>query len=111
MDLDGKKLATSNLSRNSEEPKLKTIFKVLYMCFERFLLAFESRDLSQADISITRMYSFPKWVMSSGTSFSVTQAWGLNFLQNEFCQSPQIYLSPEKTEKTVYFLSLETFEW
>ena len=26
----------------------------LHMCFDRFLLAFESRDLSQADKSITR---------------------------------------------------------
>ena len=85
--------------------------KVLHMWFARFLLAFESRDLSQADKSIIRVSSFPNWVMSSGTSFSVSQAWGLNFLQNEFCQSSQIYLSPEKTEKTVYFLSLETFEW
>ena len=29
------------------------------MCFDRFLLAFESRDLSQADQSITRVSSFP----------------------------------------------------
>ena len=32
---------------------------VLHMCFERFLLAFESRDLSQADKSIKRVFSFP----------------------------------------------------
>ena len=37
--------------------------------------------------------------------------WGLNFLKTKFCQSSQIYLSTEKTEKTIYFLSLETFEW
>ena len=80
---------------------------LLYMCFDKFLLAFESRDLSQADKSI----SFPNWLMSSKSSFSVSQAWGLNFLRTKFCQSSQIYLSPEKTEKTVYFLSLETFEW
>ena len=30
------------------------------MCFDRFLLAFESRDLSQANKSITRVFFFPK---------------------------------------------------
>ena len=34
---------------------------VLHMCFERFLLAFESRDLSQADKRITRLSSFPSF--------------------------------------------------
>ena len=33
---------------------------VLYMSFEKFLLAVESRDLSQADKSIIRVSSFPK---------------------------------------------------
>ena len=33
--------------------------QVLQMCFECFLLAFESRDLSQADKSIKRGFSFP----------------------------------------------------
>ena len=69
--------------------------KVLYMSYDKFLLAVESCDLSQADKSIIRVSSFPNWVMSSGTSFSVSHAWGLNFLQNEFCQSSHIYLSPE----------------
>ena len=32
--------------------------QVLYMSFDRFLLAFESRDLSQADKSIIRVSSF-----------------------------------------------------
>ena len=36
---------------------LKT--EVLYMSFDRFLLAVESRDLSQADKSIIRVSSFP----------------------------------------------------
>ena len=36
--------------------------KVLYMSFDRFLLAIESRDLSQADKSIIRVSSFPKAV-------------------------------------------------
>ena len=35
--------------------------KVLYMSFDRFLLAFESRDLTQADKSIIRMSSFPSF--------------------------------------------------
>ena len=34
--------------------------KVLYMSFDKFILAVESRDLSQADKSIIRVYSFPK---------------------------------------------------
>ena len=46
---------------------------VLYMFFDRFLLAVESRDLSQADKSIIRVSSFPKLVMGSKTSFSVSQ--------------------------------------
>ena len=33
---------------------------VLYMSFDKFLLAVESRDLSQADKSIIIVYSFPK---------------------------------------------------
>ena len=33
--------------------------KVLYMCFDNFLLAVESRDLSQADKSIIMVSSFP----------------------------------------------------
>ena len=34
--------------------------RVLYMSFDRFLLAVESRDLSQADKSLIRMSPFPK---------------------------------------------------
>ena len=33
---------------------------VLYMSFDKFILAVESRDLSQADKSIIRVSSFPK---------------------------------------------------
>ena len=33
---------------------------VLYMSFERFLLAVESRDLSQADKILIRVSSFPQ---------------------------------------------------
>ena len=35
------------------------ITRVLYMSFDRFLLAVESRDLYQADKSIIRVSSFP----------------------------------------------------
>ena len=52
---------------------LQSVAKVLYMWFDRFLLAVESRDLSQADKSIIRVSSFPNWVMGSRTSFSVSQ--------------------------------------
>ena len=51
--------------------------RLLHICFDRFLLAFESRDLSQADNSIIRVSSFPSWVMGSRTFFSVstTEPW------------------------------------
>ena len=35
---------------------------VHYMCFDRFLLAFESRDLSHTDKRITRVSSFPSFI-------------------------------------------------
>ena len=35
--------------------------RLLHICFDRFLLAFESRDLSQADKRITRVSSFPSF--------------------------------------------------
>ena len=69
------------------------------MSFDKFLLAVESRDLSQADKSIIRVSSFQSWVMGSRTSFLSLNDWGLNFLQNECSQSSQIYLSPEKLRK------------
>ena len=50
--------------KTRKKPKAWTLDltnKVLHMCFERFLLAFESRDLSQADKSITRVSSFPSF--------------------------------------------------
>ena len=49
------------------------------MCFDRFLLAFESRDLSQADKSIIRVSSFPSLVISGRTFFSVSQQLILKF--------------------------------
>ena len=55
------------------------------MCFERFLLAFESRDLSQADKRITRVSSFRSfsvWMVN----YSYTQKSYLALWQNCFGQ-------------------------
>ena len=38
---------------------------VLYMSFDKFLLAVESRDLSQADKNIIRVSSFPKLFLNN----------------------------------------------
>ena len=43
------------------------------MSFDKFLLAVESRDLSQADKSMIRVSSFPKLSDGSRASFSVSQ--------------------------------------
>ena len=59
----GHKIMTSTLQAKKEETEKYNIFrliKVFYMSFDKFLLAVESRDLSQADKSIIRVYSFPK---------------------------------------------------
>ena len=57
-----------------------SLYKVLYMSFDKFLLSVESRDPSQADLSIIW---FPK------NKWSVNN-WRLNFLQNECSQFSQI---------------------
>ena len=46
--------------------------KVLYMCLDRFLLAFESRDISQADKSVIRVSSFPMLFLND-TIYSCTK--------------------------------------
>ena len=43
-----------------EEKSRENTAKVLYMSFDKFILAFESRGLSQADKSMIRLSSFPK---------------------------------------------------
>ena len=56
---------------------------LLYMCFDRFLLAFESRDLSQAYKRITRVSSFPSfnfWLIN----YSYTRKSYLKIWQNCF---------------------------
>jgi hypothetical protein len=42
------------------------------MSFDRFLLAVESRDLSQADKIIIRVSPFPNQLLGGRTSFSVS---------------------------------------
>ena len=81
--------------------------RVLYMSFDKFILAVESRDLCQADKSIIRVSSFPKLRISSRTYFSVSQQlrpelsakWMLSILSN-------LPLT-RKTEKNVYFSILQ----
>jgi hypothetical protein len=51
------------------------------MCFDKFLLAFESRDLSQADKSITRVSSFPSFNFSM-INYSYTQKSYMAICQN-----------------------------
>ena len=73
------------------------------MSFDKFLLAVESRDLSQADKSIIRVSSFPAEWWVAKLLFPSLNDWGLNFLQNECSQSSQIYLPPEKLRKRLLF--------
>ena len=75
---------------------------VLYMSFDRFLLAVESRDRSQADKSIIRVFPFQSWMMGSRTSFPVSQQ-----LRPELSAKWMISILSDlpltrKTEKTVY---------
>ena len=53
------------------------------MCFDRFLLASESHDLSQADESITRVFSFPSFNFGM-INYSYTQKSYLAIWQNCF---------------------------
>ena len=50
--------AQSFIRKEVSSYKIHTL--VLYMSFDKFILAVESRDLSQADKSIIRVYYFPK---------------------------------------------------
>ena len=53
-------LLSDSLSKRKWEKDLGgKLSMVLYMCLDRFLLAFESRDISQADKSVIRVSSFP----------------------------------------------------
>ena len=64
--------------------------KLLYMCFDRFILAFDSRDLSQADKSITRVYYFPSfnfWMINySYTQKSYLAKLFWSFYHSKFCK-------------------------
>jgi hypothetical protein len=52
------KLRTFTFSMSYNSTSMSTM--VLYMSFDKFFLAVESRELSQADKSIIRVSSFPK---------------------------------------------------
>ena len=53
------------------------------MSFDKFLLAVESRDLSQAGKSIIWVSSFPSWVMGSRTlNYTKKTIWHLAIWQN-----------------------------
>ena len=54
-DRKRKLVCTNILTRVPEK-----ITQVLYMSFDKFILTVESRDLSQADKSIIRVFSFQK---------------------------------------------------
>ena len=72
------------------------------MCFDRFLLALESRDLSQADKSIIRVSSFPSLGISSRTFFFVSQQLRSKF-STKWILSILSDLPLWKTEINVYF--------
>jgi hypothetical protein len=55
---------------------------VLYMSFDKFLLAVESRDLSQADKSVTRVSSFPKLFLNDTVTYTKKTIWHLAIWQN-----------------------------
>ena len=86
--------------------------KVLYMSFDRFLLAVESRDLSQANKILIIRSSVVKLSSLVNTFFWKTFVHsGPNFLQNEFSQSSQIYLSPEKLRQMFTFSNVQKFNF
>ena len=85
-------------------PTKWTITKAHHMCFDRFLLAFESRDLSQADKSIIRVSSFPSLVIRGRTFFSVSQQLMLKFSAKWILSILSDLSLTRKTEISVYFL-------
>ena len=79
----------------------------LILCSKKEILWVESHDLSQTDNSYNSVF-FSKvewWVVE--LLFVSLNNWGLNFLQNEFSQSSQIYLSQEKLRKMFTFSILK----
>ena len=53
-------LATTVPKKVPNQSPEQLLFRILYMSFDRFLLAVESCNLSQAYKRIVRLYSFPK---------------------------------------------------
>ena len=84
--------------------QFSSITKLLHMCFDRFLLAFESHDQSQADKSITRVSSFPSfnfWMID----YSYTQKSYLVIWQNCFGHFiTQKFASLKSKQLTQFFL-------
>ena len=74
------------------------------MCFDRFLLAFESRDLSQADKRFTRVSSCPSfnfWMIN----YSFTQKSCLTIWQNCFVHFiTQKFVSLKSNQFSQFFL-------
>ena len=85
-----------------KNPSLRLLALAHHMCFDRFLLALESRDLSQADKSIIRVSSFPSLGISSRTYFSVSQQLRPKF-STKWILSILSDLPLWKTEINVYF--------
>ena len=91
------------MTRGQRMRILESKSKLLHMCFERFLLAFESRDLSQADNRITRVSSFPSfnfWMIN----YNYTQKSYLALWQNCFGQFITQKLSSLKSKQFSQFL-------
>ena len=81
------------------------------MSFDRFLLAVESRDLSQADKILIMRSPLAKLSSLVNTFFLKNVHLDPNFLQNESSQSSQIYLSPEKLRQMFTFSILQNFNF
>ena len=79
------------------------------MSFDKFLLAVESRELSQADKGIVRVSSLPKLVMGSKTSFSFSQQLRLEVTAKLMLSILLDLPLTRKTEKNVYFSLLQIF--
>jgi hypothetical protein len=80
------------------------------MCFDRFILAFESRDLSQADKRITRVSSFPSFNFLM-INYSYTKKSYLAIWQNCFGHFiTQKFASLKSKQFSQFFLVRGKFE-
>ena len=86
---------------------------VLYISIDRFLLAVESRDLSQTD-KIFIIGSFFGQAELFGKHFFLKKTFvhpGSNFLQNKSSQSSEIYLSSKKLRQMFTFSILQNLNF